>query len=442
MTGQPTTPQHDPGPPEARLRRAHAALLRLAATTGPGHPAAEAADLVAAVAGELTAHGRLQDALRHSEDRFAKAFHASAVAKTLTRLADRRLLEFNDAWLRLTGLPRDRVAGRSIDELGLWIDPAVRDGIYRRLWAGQPVVGEEVRMRLAAGTELFGLISAERIDLDNEPCSLWEFLDITARKVAEDEARRLTAVLERRVAERTAELAAANAELEAFCYSVSHDLRAPLRAIDGFSQALLEDCASDLDADGRNYLTRVRAASKRMGELIDDLLALSRVSRGEMRRARVDLSALAERVVSQLRLAHPGRDVDVVIEPGLTAEADPNLVRVALENLLGNAWKYTGKNPRARVEFGRAAGGEAAYYVRDDGAGFDPAYADKLFQPFQRLHRPDEFEGHGIGLATVQRIVRRHGGRAWADGTVGRGATFYFTLSEPSPASARQATAF
>jgi light-regulated signal transduction histidine kinase (bacteriophytochrome) len=285
-------------------------------------------------------------------------------------------------------------------------------------------------MRLPSGAELIGLMSAERIDLDGEPYSLWSFQDITARKRAEEEVLRLNAELERRVADRTAQLAAANTELEAFCYSVSHDLRAPLRAIDGFSQALLEDCLDRLNADGQDCLKRVRAASQRMGELIDDLLMLSRVTRAEMRRSRVDLSALAAKVVGQLRQTQPDRRVEVVLASDVKADGDPNLLSVVLDNLLGNAWKYTSRRPQARIEFGTsAANGSPTYFVRDDGAGFDPTYADKLFQPFQRLHPPSEFDGHGIGLATVQRIVHRHGGRVWAVGAVGQGVTVFFTLA-------------
>jgi PAS domain S-box-containing protein len=384
---------------------------------------------VVAVGRDVTDYRQAGEALRQSEARFAKAFHGSSLAKTITRLRDRRLIEFNDAWVRLIGVPRDYVAGRSIDELGLWIDPNVRDDIYRRLRSAQPVRGEEVLMRLPSGAEVIGLVTAERIELDGEPYSLWSFQDITARKRAEEEIVRLNSELERRVAERTAQLAAANAELEAFCYSVSHDLRAPLRAIDGFSKALLEDCLDRLDADGQDCLKRVRAASQRMGELIDDLLTLSRVTRAEVRRTRVDLSGLAAKVVAQLRQLHPQRQVEFVLAPGLSAEGDPNLLSVALENLLGNAWKYTGRRPQARIEFSATAGDDGmTYLVRDDGAGFDPAYAGKLFQPFQRLHPPHEFDGHGIGLATVQRIVHKHGGRVWAEGAVGKGVTVYFTL--------------
>jgi signal transduction histidine kinase len=202
-----------------------------------------------------------------------------------------------------------------------------------------------------------------------------------------------------------------------------------LRSIDGFSQILLEDYAEDLDEAGRDYLARVRAASQRMGRLIDDLLDLSRMTRSEMRRERVDLSALVEGFAEELKRAQPERRVEFVVEGGLVVEGDGTLLRVAMENLLRNAWKFTGKQPRARIEFGVTEREDTrAYFVRDDGAGFDEAYAGKLFGAFQRLHGASEFEGTGIGLATVQRIVHRHGGRVWAQGRVGHGATFYFTL--------------
>ena len=229
------------------------------------------------------------------------------------------------------------------------------------------------------------------------------------------------------------ELEATNRELEAFSYSVSHDLRAPLRSIDGFSQILVEDYADEIDEEGRDYLGRVRSASQRMGMLIDDILGLSRVTRGSMERKRLDLGALAEEVAEELREARPERKVEFSARKGLEVWGDPTLLRVALVNLIGNAWKFTAKNPEARVEFGLSEGlshrGRVpVYYVRDNGAGFDQAYAGKLFGAFQRLHGADEFEGTGIGLATVQRVVHRHGGRIWAEGEEGRGATFYFTL--------------
>ncbi len=227
------------------------------------------------------------------------------------------------------------------------------------------------------------------------------------------------------------ELLAANKELEAFSYSVSHDLRAPLRGIDGFSLALLEDYADKLDADGKDYLHRVRAATQRMGILIDDLLGLSRVTRTEMRLERADLGAIARSVAEELQKAQPERRAEFRIEEGLEAFADSHLIRIALENLLGNAWKFTSKRETARIEFGRTDGeGWFTYHVRDNGAGFNPAYADRLFGAFQRLHDKNDFPGTGVGLATVQRIIHRHGGRIWAESAVEKGATFYFTLLE------------
>jgi len=225
------------------------------------------------------------------------------------------------------------------------------------------------------------------------------------------------------------ELAASNKEMEAFSYSVSHDLRAPLRSIDGFSQALLEDCSDRLDEQGKDYLKRLRLASQRMDVLIDDILKLSRITRAGMQYQEVDLTALAGSIVAELQKAQTGRRVEFIVAPGLNTVGDSGLLRVLLENLFGNAWKFTGKQPHARIEFGTIQfDGKPAFFVRDDGVGFDMAYADRLFGAFQRLHTADEFDGSGIGLATVQRIARRHGGRVWAEGEVGVGATFYFTL--------------
>ena len=252
---------------------------------------------------------------------------------------------------------------------------------------------------------------------------------ISVRREAKTKVTQLNEDLERRVTRRTAELAAVNQELEAFSYSVSHDLRAPLRSIDGFSLALLEDYSNTLDAEGRDYLQRTRASTQRMALLIDDLLSLSRVTRMEMRREQVDLSALAQTMAAELHEREPERQVTWAIAPGMSAQRDPNLLRVLLENLLGNAWKFTAKRSDAMIEFDTAEhGGKAAYFVRDNGAGFDMTYANKLFGPFQRLHSTSEFEGTGVGLATVLRIIHRHSGRVWAEGAVGQGATFYFTL--------------
>jgi signal transduction histidine kinase len=246
-------------------------------------------------------------------------------------------------------------------------------------------------------------------------------------------------LLEQRVQERTKALDDSNAELEAFCYSVSHDLRSPLRSIDGFSHALLDGLGEQIDAVSADHLRRIRAATQRMGTLIDDLLSLARITRIELVRKPVDLSALALAVVDDQPAAVPSRVIKVVIGEGLQATGDPRLLRQVFENLIGNAWKFTSKRAEARIEFGAIEQtGNTVYFVKDNGAGFDPAYAERLFGMFQRLHPMAEFPGTGVGLAIVHRIVKRHGGRVWAESMVGRGATFYFTLV-PSTADAEHA---
>ena len=253
----------------------------------------------------------------------------------------------------------------------------------------------------------------------------------TALRTSEGRLRQLNAELEHRVMARTAELESTNRELEAFSYSVSHDLRAPLRAIDGFSKALLEDCADGLGDVGAKHLDRVRNATRQMGLLIDDLLSLARLSRTEMRRERVDLGTLSREIVTSLEQAQPDRKVEFVVTGDPTAEGDPPLLRVVLDNLIRNAWKFTSKHPTARIELGQfGENGRKVFFVGDDGAGFDMAHASLLFAPFQRLHRQSDFEGTGVGLATVKRIIQRHGGRLWAESAVESGAKFYFTMWE------------
>ena len=258
-------------------------------------------------------------------------------------------------------------------------------------------------------------------------------LDVTAQRQADEAIRRMNVDLERRVAERTRQLEETNRELEAFSYSVSHDLRAPLRSIKGFSQILLDDHAGQLDATALHYLRRVRAASQRMDSLIDELLALSRLTRQPLRAVPVDLSALARDVAAELAAGAPERTITFAIAPDLTAEGDPQLLRAVLENLLANAVKFTARRADARIGFAQEATPcGRAFVVRDNGAGFDMAYASRLFKPFSRLHDQDDFPGNGIGLATVQRIIHRHGGRIHAEGTPGRGAAFSFTLGQPA----------
>ena len=304
--------------------------------------------------------------------------------------------------------------------------------LARSLNNGEVIFQEEISIEKGDGTRGIILLSSTPICNSEGKiiASVATFYEITERKRIEQEIRELNESLEERVRERTAQLEAANKELEAFCYSVSHDLRSPLRGIDGFSRILKERYGKQLEAKGQHYLERIVANSKRMGELIDDLLQLSRVTRGEMHRQNVNLSGMAEEIIKELKSRETQRIIEVAIAPGLVVNGDPRLLKIVLENLFDNAWKYTSHHPQASIEFGSILWeGKLAYFVRDDGAGFDMNYIDKLFGSFQRLHLESQFPGTGIGLATVQRIIHRHGGRIWAEATVEKGATFYFTVT-------------
>nr|WP_246561425.1 PAS domain-containing sensor histidine kinase [Geobacter grbiciae] len=314
------------------------------------------------------------------------------------------------------------------------VHPDDRDRVSSNVMELAPgeTYSDEFRIIAKNGT-IHWILEACRCEAGEAPGELFLFgtsRDITERKLAEEEIRTLNETLERRVEERTAQLEAAIREQESFSYSVSHDLRAPLRHINSYSAMVIEDFEKQLPTEARRYLERIGMASARMGQLIDDLLELSRVSRSELHRSTINLSKTAAMIVAMFRETEPDRTVEWVIADGLTARADKILIRQVLLNLLGNALKYSAKTPQALIEFGTACvEGERAFFVKDNGSGFNMAYVSKLFRPFQRLHG-SEFQGTGIGLATVKRIIERHGGRVWAEGSVDAGATFYFTLPE------------
>ncbi|MFN7979161.1 MAG: PAS domain S-box protein [Vicinamibacterales bacterium] len=349
-----------------------------------------------------------------------------------------RITAVNASFARTRGFTPDELIGASVDRLLPAEEQArVHAGIARN---EDHRAVESVHMRRDGSTfPVFADVTAIRDDAGAMVGRVGFFTDLTAQKEAEAVRReaeqallRLNVELEHRVDERTSQLREANDELEAFAYSVSHDLRAPLRGIAGWSQALLEDCGGQLDAQGRAHLDRVLAEAARMGALIDDLLGFSRVGRVPLVLAPTDVSAIATRVAARLRESHRGRRVEVHVAPGLTAHADAKLLDVVLTNLLDNAIKFTARRDVADIECGAIEGEPGGFFVRDNGVGFDPAFATKLFAPFQRLHRASDYPGTGIGLATVQRIVHRHGGRVWAESQPDHGATFYVTLPPAS----------
>lgn len=371
-----------------------------------------------------------QKRARNAARQWQRAFEQAETGIALSDPANGVFRATNAAFARQHGYSMEDLAGRKIDSIfppEAWVAMIAR---MQGAESGDHLFVESEHLR-KDGTRFpvmidLTLVRDEAGEVESQVAIVH---DLTERKRAEEEIRRLNAELERRVCERTAQLESANRELESFAYSVSHDLRSPLRGIDGWSLALLDDYGAQLDETARKYLCRVRSETQRMGALIDDLLQLSQVTRTEMVRSPVNLSNLTQTIAGRLRDTHPDRQIEFIVEKGLVASGDARLLGIAIENLLENAVKFTGPRNRAKICFGhRASEGSLVYYVRDNGVGFDNAYAGMLFGAFQRLHKESEFPGTGIGLATVDRVIRRHGGRVWAEGEIDQGASFYFTM--------------
>jgi PAS domain S-box-containing protein len=376
----------------------------------------------------------MQQALHESEARH-RAIVDAALDAIIMIDSGSRITEFNPAAEAIFGWRREQVIGRDLGEA--IIPPAMREAHRRGLERHRdspnaPRLG--VRLELTAlradGAEFPVELTVCRLSAGGEPRFTAFIRDITERRRAEDETVRLKAELEERVRQRTAQLEAANAELEAFSYSIAHDLRSPLTSIDGFSHALEESCLPALDDQGQHYLRRIRAGVRQMSDLTEAMLSLAHLSSVMLRCEPVDLAETARAVLARLRENEPQREATLEAPARLFAQGDPRLLTQVVANLVGNAWKFSARKPQTRISLGASqAGGETVFFVADRGAGFDMAHASRLFGAFQRLHAPSEFEGTGIGLALVQKIVTRHGGRIWARAEPGEGATFYFTLA-------------
>jgi PAS domain S-box-containing protein len=415
------------------LRRKDGTLLNCLLSSTLRRSAEGGVDGYQGIIRDITAQKKAGAALRQSEEKFSTIFRSSPDWVAISGLTDGRLIDVNDAFLRITGYTREEVIGKTSGELGLWVDPAERENVVRLLRERGQVSDHETRFRLKSGEVRTFLRSAELIELGGEPCVINISRDITDRKRAEEEIR----ALNRELGQRVAELTEANKELDAFSHTVSHDLRAPLVAIGGFAGRLRRKYSGLLDPRGMEMLDAIQTDVRRMEDLISDLLAFSRSGRQEMVLTELDMDGMVKAVFGELKAAYPERTVSLKTGRLLPVYADGRMLRQVVVNLLSNSFKFTQQKEEAEIEVdSRREGQEILYSFWDNGAGFAPEDAEKLFEVFHRGRGAAAVEGTGIGLSIVQRIVARHGGRTWAEGRPGEGATFYFTLPLPEKGEA------
>ncbi|UFS69964.1 PAS domain S-box protein [Geomonas sp. RF6] len=386
-----------------------------------------------AIKEDITQHRHMVRALEKSQHKFATLFGAVPALILISTTSDLTVVEANESFLQTMEYQRQEIVGHVLGNLPVWEGEAERGSVLRAVSGETLARNLEIRLRTRSGNTIVGLLSTATFELDERSFIMSVIRDITERKEREAEIELLNA----RLAARAADLEHANRELEAFNSMIAHDLRNPLNVINSYSQIVREMCGEGLDPTCQEYLEETYNGTLRMNRLIDALLDFSRLAHAQLARQPVDLSAIATEVAAELRYLAPACRVAVEIAEGVVGNCDASLLRIVLQNLLGNAMKYNCTKDTLRVEFGATlSGGKSIYFVRDNGIGFNTADAGKIFQPFHRLPGPGEVEGHGIGLATVERIIRRHGGRVWAEGEVGKGASFFFTLEPDEGAAA------
>jgi PAS domain S-box-containing protein len=397
-------------------------LLLNARRIHDGEPAAEQ---VLLVIDDITERKRIEHDMASSELRYRRLFETAQDGILILNFKTSAITDVNPFLLKMLGYSKQDLVGKTLWEIGFFKDSAASHQAFQILQEKGYVRYEDLPLKTKDGQPMEVEFVSNVYSIDGEKVIQCNIRDITERKISEERISRLNESIK----QHAAELELANSELETFSYTVSHDLQAPLRSMNGFSQALFEDYPDRLDDQGKEYLKFIQESSKRMTQMIEDILRLSRITRSELKKIKVNLSDLAESVAAELKMTDPERSVRFAITPGIHVKGDQRLLQIVLENLLGNAWKFTSKTKDPVIEFGASKNDDAKtiYFVRDNGVGFNETYADKLFLPFQRLPSP-EYAGTGIGLASVQRVIKKHGGQVWAESKKGEGATFYFTL--------------